>query len=189
MTRLLAGCLLFFVTVSAADGEQANKPGQGRADTGVAFASSAREGFQLERGAHFAWRVPAIWIENDAIPLSKSFTVEDVHFSIQRQLAAMDIVFVDPNESHYDIVAAVVVGHEDEAQRIAELVDLYPSLDASQQHDAGTLLIAISRPGHPELLWQASGEVFFLQDEATEEQIIQRFNQLVSSLLDSVPLE
>ncbi len=184
-------CLLLLLANSAYS-EEASQSGPGISDEAFkqsSAVSTAREGFALEQGATFGWRENIILAQDVNISSDNGFLVDDVKFIIETELSKLGMVFVDPMDSRYAIVAAVLIGDSDEGKALSDLTKLYPTLGAVEEHETGTLLIGISRPGNSILLWRGAIQVFLAGEHYSNDEKLARFQPLVQDLMSTIPLQ
>ena len=110
--------------------------------------------------------------------------------TIERQLQQMGFYFVgDSGSADYVVLAAVVLGESKKGKAFEELAQMYPSLEyLSETLEKGTLMMAMSRPGSPLILWR-SGLQTFIAEDIPDEQRQQRLHSVVRMLLGTLPLE
>lgn len=185
------GLLISIAMTVASCGHQEKTPQLDDELSRVSAVTVTSPGFSLEAGARLAWRSDVLWMKSDEFsnrgnPVSQL----PVRAIIERQLQQMGFYFVgDSHSADYVIVAAVVLGDSKQAKAFEALARMYPSLEhISETLEKGTLMMALSRPGSPLILWR-SGLQAFIAEDISAEQRQQRLYSVVRMLLSTLPLE
>lgn len=146
-------------------------------------------GFELPPNASLSWRAKVIWLQAEDIPPDRQLNESTIQRAIEKQLVEQGYSFAGSNSlADYALVAAVVLGDSVEGKALKELARIYPSLgQVSQTLDKGTLLVGISRPRSPHILWRGAVQVF-LAEEASPELRTKRIESVMRSLFATLPV-
>ena len=178
---------LLFLAACSEQPAKASYPDELSRLSAVAVTST---GFSLEPGSSLGWRTEVIWLQGDnSHELPPGVNSQGLRTELERQLQAMGHSFVAADESaDYVLIAAVILGESEAGDEFIELAKLYPSLEyVSQTLEKGSLLVGLSRPGSPVILWRA-GIQAFIAENLTPAQRQQRLEAIVRSLLRTLPI-
>ncbi len=188
-TRLLL-CTVSLLVVLSACVEQPVYEAQDELSRVSAVAVSS-PGFELEKGASLAWRRDILWLRSDKFanannPVNKM----NLQAAINQQFQQLGYT-VNPvsTPSDYVLIGAIVLGDSEKGKDFEELAQLYPSLEyISESLEKGTLMVGLSRPGSPVVLWRAGIQAFIAEDLSMQERQ-QRLAAIVRSLVRTLPIE
>lgn len=154
----------------------------------VSAVAVSKSGFALEPGQKVSWRSEILWVGDDSLPAyRRALTDLGIQQEIERQFAADGLQFVEQQFADYTLTGAVVIGDTAEGVALEELVRLHPSLQPlSQTLEKGTLLLALSHPGSPVILWRGAVQTFIAPDVPTVQRK-QRLQAVVRSLINTIP--
>ncbi|MFA7555399.1 MAG: hypothetical protein WCY88_14220 [Spongiibacteraceae bacterium] len=148
-------------------------------------------GFELRFGDRLGWREDIMVMRNEEKGDYKT-GINDwkLKLLIEQQLQEKGFEVVAENESaDYILFAAVILGGSDKGKEFEQLLQLYPSLrGVSDTFETGTLLMGLSRPGSPVVMWRAAIQTYIEQDSTPEEQDL-RQQVVVKSLLRTMPVQ
>lgn len=154
----------------------------------VSAVSVAHSGFAVKPGDTYTWRTELLWIgdEQDS-PYRQALTRLSIDKEVDRQLAERGLQRVDKAEAEFALVGAVRIGEGTDDPAIRELARLYPSLgNVSVTLETGTLMLALSRPGSPVVMWRGAIQTF-ISGEFSPQERQERLQAIVRSLLNSLP--
>ncbi len=156
--------------------------------TQISAVSVARPGFELEPGASIAWRTELLWLGGEGIEGDSPAVAQmNIRREIERQLSERGHSWVESTDADYLMVAAVVVGDSEAGAALEELGRLYPSLSyIPRTLETGTLLVAMSRPGSPVVLWRSALQTAITHDHSQAAREA-RLRAVVRSLLNTLP--
>lgn len=146
--------------------------------------------FSLPIGATLAWRNDVIWLRGKNLPEEYGKTNGDIYSSvIEQQLMAQGYRFtLNVQQADYVLIAAAVMGESEKGDAFQDLAKLHPSLEEfSEGLEKGTLMLAVSRPGSPLILWRAAIQAYIAEGLEMSERMA-RLNAVVRSLLDTLPM-
>lgn len=163
----------------------------------VSAVAVTAPGFQLERGKLLTWSGDLIWLQAvnasaDDIPV----TANVIQREIEEQFAELGFSFVTPSAPSelitrppdYQLQSVAILSDSAEGLALENLIRLYPSLaHVPGTLERGTLLMVMSRPGSPVILWRAGVQAFVVEDLAPEMRNA-RLQTVVRSLLRTLPL-
>lgn len=154
----------------------------------VSAVSVAHSGFAIHPGDTYTWRTELLWVGDDEdSPYRQALTRLAIDKEVDRQLAERGIQRVDSGEADFALVGAVRIGEGTDDPAIRELARLYPSLgNVSLTLETGTLMLALSRPGSPVVMWRGAIQTF-ISGEFSPEERRERLQAVVRSLLNSLP--
>jgi hypothetical protein len=157
----------------------------------VSAVAVTSPGFILEKGATLSWRSDILWLRSDKFA-SKGNPVNQMNLqgTINQQFRALGYNVTPVNTaSDYVLIGAIVLGDSEKGKDLEELARLYPSLEyISQSLEKGTLMVGLSRPGSPVILWRAGIQAFIAEDLSKPERQ-QRLQAIVRSLVRTLPME
>ena len=173
--------------VTACVTEQVTSPLEQEAPRVSAVAVS-QQGFAVEPGESVAWRSEILWVGNDAkAQYRTALTSLGIKQEIENQLVDEGLKLASPDQADYTIIAAVVIGDTTDGIAVQELARLYPALGVvSQTLEKGSLMIALSRPGSPLVLWRGAVQTYISADIPVETRKL-RLQSVVRSLLTTIP--
>ncbi|ARN75991.1 hypothetical protein [Oceanicoccus sagamiensis] len=157
----------------------------------VSAVAVSSPGFSLEPGASIAWRRDILWLRSDQFA-SAANPVNRINLQATLNQQFQQLGYrIDPvnTPSDYVLIAAIVLGDSDKGRDFEELARLYPSLEyISENLETGTLMVGLSRPGSPVILWRAGIQAFIAEDLAMDKRQ-QRLESIIRSLLRTLPLK
>lgn len=147
-------------------------------------------GFAMERGATLAWRSEVLLLRSESVvEAGVSVSPATVQSAIEKQLQQQGHSFVSVEQANYVLIAAIVLGESEEGRDLGELARLYPSLEGvSDTLEKGTLMVGLSRPGSPVILWRAALQAY-LADDPSQQQSAQRLQAVIASLFGTLPMQ
>lgn len=154
----------------------------------VSAVSVAKSGFTVNPGETISWRSEILWVgDNSLQEYRRVLTQMDIQGEVERQLQEAGLQFVASTQSEYTLTGAVIIGESPEGVALEELVRLHPSLEPlSQTLEKGTLLLALSHPGSPVILWRGAVQTFISPDIPLEQRKL-RLQAVVRSLINTIP--
>lgn len=154
----------------------------------VSAVSVVQPRFSVKAGATFAWRTELLWLGTDPGGTYRTaLTKLKVKQEIEKQLGEEGFTFVDPTKADYTLVAAVMIGDHPNGPAIKELKHWYPALGpVSSTLDKGMLMVGLSRPGSPIVLWRGVIQTFITRDTPPGQRE-RRLQIVVHSLLETMP--
>ncbi len=157
----------------------------------VSAVAVTSPGFSLEKGATLAWRREILWLRSakfsDADNVVNRINLQSAIETQFRQLGYPVNPVNTPTD--YVLIAAIVLGDSEKGRDFTELARMYPSLEyITESLDKGTLMVGLSRPGSPVVLWRAGIQAFIAEDLTMEERQL-RLQAIVRSLVRTLPID
>lgn len=156
----------------------------------VSAVSVVRPEFVVKRGESVAWRTEILWVGDDVNgSYREALAPLDIQGEIERQLNDMGLVFTEPASADYVLVAVVMIGESAQGSAMEELVRLYPSLGmVSRTLQKGTLMLGLSHPGSPVILWRGAIQTYLSAKIPPSERKV-RLQSVVRSLVNTLPVD
>lgn len=147
-------------------------------------------GFAMEPSATLAWRSEVLLLRSEVVAeAGAAIDSAVVKSAIENQLQLQGHRFADVDQADYLLIAAIVLGDNAKARNLKELARLYPSLEnVSGTLEKGTLLIGLSRPGSPVVLWRAALQAY-LAEVPNQQQSELRLQAVIASLFATLPMQ
>lgn len=163
----------------------------------VSAVAVTAPGFVLQQGKLLAWSGEVVWLQADnASPDDIPVTASAIQHEIETQFAELGFNFVVPSAPSeiitrppdYTLQSVAILSDSAQGLAFENLIKLYPSLEhVPSTLERGTLLMVMSRPGSPVILWRAGVQAFVADDLAPEVRRA-RLQAVVRSLLRTLPL-
>lgn len=154
----------------------------------VSAVAVSQSGFAIKPGETVRWRSEVLWVGDDSLEnYRRVLTQLNIQQEVERQLQQHGLQFVDNAQANYALTGAVMIGETPEGVALEELARLHPSLKPlSLTLEKGTLLLALSHPSSPVILWRGAVQTF-ISPEIPLEQRQQRLEAVVRSLVNTLP--